>query len=157
MAPKKNTTAATSATETWLTSSQAEVEKVLNGYWSSTNHQTKVIDVFLGFLVAVGAIQFLYFFLGSSNVGGLPIPPLHSTSPCSIARTDLPSMFIALQRFPCRIHCDSWPIRLDWCVPTSDWSPKSTRADPNMLQSPSACRPKSRTSRSSPKSPPSGT
>lgn len=75
MAPKKNT-AATPASESWLASSQLEFEKVLNGYWSATNHQTKVIDVFLGFLVAVGAIQFLYFFLGSSNVGGLPNPPL---------------------------------------------------------------------------------
>ncbi|KAJ4414258.1 oligosaccharyltransferase complex subunit epsilon [Gnomoniopsis sp. IMI 355080] len=67
MAPKKTATASTSPSESLVASSQAEFNKVWNGYWSNTNHQTKVIDVFLGFLVAVGAIQFLYFFLGSSN------------------------------------------------------------------------------------------
>ncbi|KAJ4397133.1 oligosaccharyltransferase complex subunit epsilon [Gnomoniopsis smithogilvyi] len=67
MAPKKNAAAAMPSSEGWVASSKVEFDKVLNGYWSSTNHQTKLIDVFLGFLVAVGAIQFLYFFLGSSN------------------------------------------------------------------------------------------
>lgn len=129
MAPKKNTAAATPASESWLASSQVEVEKVLNGYWSATNHQTKVIDVFLGFLIAVGAIQFLYFFLGSSNVGGSPPSPFRSLSPCSIARTDMPLMSIALQRLPRRFHCDSRPVRFDWCVPTSNFAPKSSRTD----------------------------
>lgn len=129
MAPKKNTTAATPASESWLASSQVEFEKVLNGYWSATNHQTKVIDVFLGFLVAVGAIQFLYFFLGSSNVSGLSTSPFQSLSHCSIPRTDMPLMPIALQRLPRRIHCDSWPVCPDWCVPTSNLAPKSSHTD----------------------------
>lgn len=129
MAPKKNTTAATPASESWLASSQVEFEKVFNGYWSATNHQTKVIDVFLGFLVAVGAIQFLYFFLGSSNVSNLPTCPFQPLSHCLIAGTDMPLMSIALQRLPRRIHCDSWPIRFDWCVPTSNLAPRSSHTD----------------------------
>lgn len=75
MAPKKTVTAATSPSEGWVASSQAEFEKVWDGYWSTTSHQTKVIDVFLAFLVAVGAMQFLYFCVGSSNASDFPIGP----------------------------------------------------------------------------------
>lgn len=82
MAPKKTATASTPPSEGLVASSQVEFNKVWNGYWTNTNHQTKLIDVFLGFLVAVGAIQFLYFFLGSSNVSGFPIaiPATHVAS-----------------------------------------------------------------------------
>lgn len=75
MAPKKTATAVAPSSEGWSDSFKAEFDKVWNGYWSTTNHQTKVIDVFLAFLLAVGGIQFLYFFVGSSNVSGFPDAP----------------------------------------------------------------------------------
>lgn len=44
---------------------------VWDGYWTTTNHQTLLLDTFLAFLVAIGGIQALYFLVCGRNVSGL--------------------------------------------------------------------------------------
>ncbi|KAG8164894.1 hypothetical protein KVR01_005169 [Diaporthe batatas] len=74
MAPKKNaaapaeTAASTPAKATKATKAQASKasllpEQIWSHYLKTTSHQTRLIDAFLAFLVAVGAIQFVYYFL----------------------------------------------------------------------------------------------
>lgn len=41
-----------------------------NHYQKTTTHQTKLIDIFLLFLVVVGAIQFLYYLVLARDVSG---------------------------------------------------------------------------------------
>lgn len=61
MAPKKNPAASTSAAPSSKPTNLYVVDKVWNGYWETTSHQTLVIDAFLVFLLLVGGVQFLYF------------------------------------------------------------------------------------------------
>ena len=61
MAPKKSTTS--SATTTSSTSGQSYPElvaSVWNSYLESTPQRTKLLDVFMAFLVLVGGVQFVY-------------------------------------------------------------------------------------------------
>ncbi|PSR97474.1 briggsae CBR-DAD-1 protein [Coniella lustricola] len=73
MAPKKTTPATTNSTTaassqpTSLLQVWPDAEKVWNGYWKITTHQTRLIDIFLAFLVLVGGLQMLYFLLGARN------------------------------------------------------------------------------------------
>lgn len=51
-------------------------DKVWNHYLKTTGHQTRLIDAFLVFLMAVGAIQFVYYVLIAKDVcSSLPSPP----------------------------------------------------------------------------------
>lgn len=89
MTPKKTATAADPTSEGWVAASKVEITKVWDGYWATTNHQTKVIDVFLAFLVAVGGIQFLYFVAGGMNASRFPVtPPPPPFGAINIARVD---------------------------------------------------------------------
>lgn len=72
MAPKKNTSTTASAASSKQASSPLGhmyvVDKVWNGYWETTGHQTLMIDAFLAFLLLVGGLQFLYFIFCSKDV-----------------------------------------------------------------------------------------
>lgn len=84
MAPKKNaaapaaeTPASTPAKTTKATKAQASKasllpEQIWSHYWKTTGHQTRLIDAFLAFLMAVGAIQFVYYFLIAKDVRTMP-------------------------------------------------------------------------------------
>ncbi|KAK7719677.1 oligosaccharyltransferase complex subunit epsilon [Diaporthe eres] len=76
MAPKKNAAAAaqadtpvstpaktTKAAKAQPSKSPLSPEQIWSHYWKTTGHQTRLIDAFLAFLMAVGAIQFVYYFL----------------------------------------------------------------------------------------------
>ncbi|KAF3762467.1 defender against death DAD protein [Cryphonectria parasitica EP155] len=74
MAPKKNTSAPGSSaapskpqTPPFSLQSWPDADKVWNGYWKITNHQTRLLDIFLAFLVLVGGLQMLYFLAGGRN------------------------------------------------------------------------------------------
>jgi oligosaccharyltransferase complex subunit epsilon len=67
MAPKQRTTApaaTTSSPSTPASRSKADAQDIVSGVWSRYTTQTtsrvKLLDSFMGFLVAVGALQFLY-------------------------------------------------------------------------------------------------
>lgn len=75
MAPKKNSG---SSGPTSSPTNLYVVDKVWNGYWETTSHQTLVIDAFLVFLLLVGGVQFLYFLTCSHDVsipGEAHVPP----------------------------------------------------------------------------------
>lgn len=73
MAPKKASTGTSSASAssgapaTWATST---FDTMWSHYQKTTTHQTKLIDVFMLFLVVVGAIQFVYYVLLARDVRG---------------------------------------------------------------------------------------
>jgi oligosaccharyltransferase complex subunit epsilon len=70
MAPKQRTTAPAATTSsaaapsTPAARSKADAQDIVSGVWSRYTTQTtsrvKLLDSFMGFLVAVGALQFLY-------------------------------------------------------------------------------------------------
>jgi oligosaccharyltransferase complex subunit epsilon len=79
MAPKKNATAAadtpvstpaktTKAAKAQASKSSLLPEQIWSHYWKTTGYQTRLIDAFLAFLMAVGAIQFVYYFLIAKDV-----------------------------------------------------------------------------------------
>lgn len=81
MAPKKNAAAAaqadtpvstpaktTKAAKAQPSKSPLSPEQIWSHYWKTTGHQTRLIDAFLAFLMAVGAIQFVYYFLIAKDV-----------------------------------------------------------------------------------------
>lgn len=68
MAPKKAPAASVSAAPASKPTNFYVVDKVWNGYWETTSHQTLVIDAFLVFLLLVGGLQFLYFLTCSHDV-----------------------------------------------------------------------------------------
>lgn len=81
MAPKKNAAAtapadtpvstpakATKAAKAQTSKSSLLPEQIWSHYWKTTGHQTRLIDAFLAFLMAVGAIQFVYYFLIAKDV-----------------------------------------------------------------------------------------
>lgn len=80
MAPKKNAAAAaqadtpvstpakTKAAKAQPSKSALSPEQIWSHYWKTTGHQTRLIDAFLAFLMAVGAIQFVYYFLIAKDV-----------------------------------------------------------------------------------------
>jgi oligosaccharyltransferase complex subunit epsilon len=88
MAPKKNATTApadtpvsspaktTKAAKTQQSKSSLLPEQIWAHYWKTTGHQTRLIDAFLVFLMVVGAIQFVYYFLIAKDVSATP--SLHS-------------------------------------------------------------------------------
>lgn len=113
MAPKKNPAASTSAAPSSKPTNLYVVDKVWNGYWETTSHQTLVIDAFLVFLLLVGGVQFLYFLTCSHDVS----KPAPTVSPfyvyiCSskLTRRRLPT---ALQCLPRRLYRHRWPVRPD--------------------------------------------
>lgn len=67
MAPKKTTsgTGSSASSGNWATST---FNTMWSHYQKTTSHQTKLIDVFLLFLVVVGAIQFIYYLLLARDV-----------------------------------------------------------------------------------------
>lgn len=69
MAPKKSPAASVSAAPASKPTNLYVVDKVWNGYWETTSHQTLIIDAFLVFLLLVGGLQFLYFLTCSHDVG----------------------------------------------------------------------------------------
>lgn len=66
MAPKKNTAAVNKPGRPFQ--NIYVVDKVWNGYWETTSHQTLLIDAFLAFLLVVGAVQAFYFVFFSHDV-----------------------------------------------------------------------------------------
>lgn len=85
MAPKKATSAGPAASSKQSAAVSPhylpdDVQKVWNGYWDITSHQTKLIDIFLAFLVLVGGLQMLYFLLGGRNVSSSHCPSLALTN-----------------------------------------------------------------------------
>lgn len=137
MAPKKNTAAVASVNQPGRPFQNFYVvDKVWNGYWETTSHQTLLIDAFLAFLLVVGALQALYFLAFSHDVS-YPIDHIgvllgHDGT----KRTDDIMLPTALQRLSCRLHCHCWSIRLGWYVspcapppqPSTSWS-KANCAD----------------------------
>lgn len=88
MAPKKNATApadtpvstpakTTKAAKAQPSKSSLLPEQIWSHYWKTTGYQTRLIDAFLAFLMAVGAIQFVYYFLIAKDVRAMPPSPLH--------------------------------------------------------------------------------
>lgn len=88
MAPKKNAAAtapaetpvstpakATKAAKAQASKSSLLPEQIWSHYWKTTGHQTRLIDAFLAFLMAVGAIQFVYYFLIAKDVRATPSDP----------------------------------------------------------------------------------
>lgn len=158
MAPKKATTAGPVAPSTKAATkveSWPEVRRVLDTYWSNTTHQTLIIDAFLGFLVAVGGIQALYFLVCGRNVSDCPGATVqYKSANLSIKST-------ALQRLPCWFPCHHRPVcshrylRFLPSKPTNERATpprRSYQTDSHLLQSPCACRPKSTTRHSFPRS-----
>lgn len=93
MAPKKNAAAAapadtpvstpaktTKAAKVQSSKSPLSPEQIWSHYWKTTGHQTRLIDAFLAFLMAVGAIQFVYYFLIAKDVRANH-PPHTTASP----------------------------------------------------------------------------
>lgn len=91
MAPKKNAAAtapadtpvstpakATKTAKAQSSKSSLLPEQVWSHYWKTTGHQTRLIDAFLAFLMAVGAIQFVYYFLIAKDVRADPLRPSSS-------------------------------------------------------------------------------
>lgn len=85
MAPKKNVTApadtpvstpakTTKAVKAQTSKASLLPEQIWSHYWKTTGHQTRLIDAFLAFLMAVGAIQFVYYFLIAKDVRAI-LPP----------------------------------------------------------------------------------
>lgn len=88
MAPKKNAAAAAPADTPVSTPAKATKaakaqsssksplapEQIWSHYWKTTGHQTRLIDAFLAFLMVVGAIQFVYYFLIAKDVRANTIP-----------------------------------------------------------------------------------
>lgn len=101
MPPKKTTTSAPVAPS--AIESIPVFKQVWDGYWSTTNHQTLLIDAFLGFLVAVGGIQTLYFLICGRNVRSYSQG--QTTQNCRL--TNIAAVQCLPRRFPC--HC--WPVR----------------------------------------------
>lgn len=63
MAPKKPTTSSSAASSTKASTTQSYPElvaSVWDKYLETTPQRTKLLDVFLAFLLVVGAVQFLY-------------------------------------------------------------------------------------------------
>lgn len=86
MAPKKNATApadtpvstpakTTKTAKTQTSKASLLPEQIWSHYWKTTGHQTRLIDAFLAFLMAVGAIQFVYYFLIAKDVRAMPPSP----------------------------------------------------------------------------------
>lgn len=89
MAPKKNAAAAAPADSPVSTPAKAtkaakaqsssksplSPEQIWSHYWKTTGHQTRLIDAFLAFLMVVGAIQFVYYFLIAKDVRANTIHP----------------------------------------------------------------------------------
>lgn len=88
MAPKKNAAAAaqadtpvstpaktTKAAKAQPSKSPLSPEQIWSHYWKTTGHQTRLIDAFLAFLMAVGAIQFVYYFLIAKDVRANTLTP----------------------------------------------------------------------------------
>lgn len=92
MAPRKNAQGATPAkvaestptasaptTSPSQTSSKAGspadfqqiVQKVWDGYWEKTPQRTKLLDSFMGFLVVIGVVQFVYVVIGGNYVSAI--------------------------------------------------------------------------------------
>lgn len=116
MAPKKNPAASTSAAPSSKPTNLYVVDKVWNGYWETTSHQTLVIDAFLVFLLLVGGIQFLYFLTCSHDVSkpALPCLLLYGRS-SKLTRRPLST---ALQCLPRRLYRHRRPVRSDRYVCT---------------------------------------
>lgn len=87
MAPKKNAAAtapadtpvstpakATKAAKAQPSKTSLLPEQIWSHYWKTTGHQTRLIDAFLAFLMAVGAIQFVYYFLIAKDVRRNSLP-----------------------------------------------------------------------------------
>lgn len=129
MAPKKNAAAAAPADTPVSTPAKAtkaakaqsssksplSPEQIWSHYWKTTGHQTRLIDAFLAFLMVVGAIQFVYYFLIAKDVRANTPPALE---PALREERLKRASHIAFQRLPGRFRCYRWPIRPYWYVST---------------------------------------
>lgn len=81
MAPKKTTSSSASSTSSSASSgfpanlATSTFNTMWNHYQKTTSHQTKLIDIFLLFLVVVGAVQFLYYLVLARDVRETPSCP----------------------------------------------------------------------------------
>lgn len=127
MAPKKNAAAAAPADTPVSTPAKATKaakaqsssksplapEQIWSHYWKTTGHQTRLIDAFLAFLMVVGAIQFVYYFLIAKDVrANTPPAPKPTLREERLKRAS----HIAFQRLPGRFRRHRWPIRPYWYV-----------------------------------------
>lgn len=141
MAPKKNAAAASGSTAAEVPSvaqvKSAKAAKASSSYpaqlcqlgdkiWShylkTTGHQTRLIDAFLIFLMAVGALQFVYFVLVAKDVCNT-LSLLVLMAICSCETDTKPTT--AFQRLPCRLRRHCWPVRPDRYVATQGTTPAS--------------------------------
>jgi DAD family protein len=100
---QKPKTASTASANDWNTI----ISNVVDNY-QKTPQRTKLIDVFLAFLVVVGIIQFVYCILITDFVRQRITIPLLGRFPCAnTAQTALQQLHFRLQRH-------RGPIRPDW-------------------------------------------
>lgn len=86
------------------------VSNVWSHYLKTTPQRTKLIDIFMAFLVVVGALQFLYCILAGNYVSRTP-----GAAARAARRTDILTMCrLALQCFSLWLLCDGWAVCPDW-------------------------------------------
>jgi hypothetical protein len=108
---------------------------IWHNYLDTTPQRTKLIDVFMAFLVVVGALQFIYCIIVGNFV-------------CCFFKKSLllVLIIIAFQCVSIWLFSHGGTVRLNWCVPNPDWC---KRAHTNAVQLLCGCRPMWRTRRNS--------
>lgn len=79
---------------------------IWEGYLERTPQRTKLIDVFMGFLVVVGVLQFGYCVIAGNYVRATDLLVYRVGSMLTFGT--------ALQCFPIRVFGDGWSVCFDW-------------------------------------------
>lgn len=90
------------------------VNQLLDHYQKKTPQRTKLIDVFLAFLVVLGGVQFVYCVLGGGFVRALLSGKRGGTREETNMWLTCLSLCAAFQCLPFRFLRYCWTIRPDW-------------------------------------------